>query len=221
MKCAFYLMALISLCGTAAAQASSPEDRAITDPKTLSSISNSAARPVPIDDLYYTRSVFDPSWSPDGEQIVFVSDVAGRLNLWKVNSSGGWPIQLTQSDERQFSPVWSPDGKWIVYQQDSGGNELWDLYVVPSDGGDVVNLTNTPDAREEGPLWSNNGKTVAFTYKPKEATIYDIELLDWQSRKVRKLTNETTKTYSWSPVAWSVDGKYLFANRSEVSSVPE
>ena len=221
MKFVFRFIAIVSLCLAAAAQPSSPESRAITNPKALSSATNPSARPVPIDDLYYTRSVFDPAWSPDSKQIVFVSDMAGRLNIWKVASSGGWPIQLTQSDERQFSPVWSPDGKWIVYQQDTGGNELWDLFGVPSDGGDVVNLTNTPDSREEGPLWSQDGRTVAFGSKPKESTIYDIELLDWPSRKVRKLTNESTKTYSWSPVAWSTGGKYLFANRGEVSDVPE
>ena len=221
MRLTWSLLFSLSLCVSVFGQSSSPDDRAITDPKSISSITNPAARPVPIDDLYYTRSVFDPAWSPSGKEIVFVSDLAGRLNIWKVNSSGAWPIQLTQSDERQFSPVWSPDGKWIVYQQDSGGNELWDLYAVPGDGGEVVNLTNTPDAREEGPLWSHDGMSVALTFKPKDSTIYDIELLDWQTRKVRKLTNETTKTYSWSPVAWSADGRYLFANRSEVSGVPE
>ena len=47
-----------------------------------------------------------------------------------MNASGGWPIQLTQSDERQYSPVWSPDGKWIVYEQDHAGDELWDLYAT-------------------------------------------------------------------------------------------
>jgi Tol biopolymer transport system component len=41
------------------------------------------------------------AWSPDGQQIVFTSDMAGRPNLWKVNAKGGWPIQLTQSDDRQ------------------------------------------------------------------------------------------------------------------------
>src|SRR5438034_7784246 len=35
----------------------------------------------------------------------------------KVNAAGSWPIQLTQSDDRQFNPAWSPDGKWIVYQR--------------------------------------------------------------------------------------------------------
>src|SRR5256885_13645379 len=113
--------------------------------------SNAAARPAPIDDLYYTKSVFGAAWSPDGRQIVFTSDIAGRSNLWKVNASGGWPIQLTQSDERQYSAAWSPDGKWIVYQQDHAGDELWDLYAVPSGGGQIVNLTNTPAIREESP----------------------------------------------------------------------
>src|SRR5438132_12228930 len=87
--------------------------------------------------------------------------------------------------------------------------------------GEIVNLTNTPDIREESPLWSPNGTTLAVNYKPKESTVYDIALLDWATRKARKLTNETTKTYSWSAVAWSADGKTLFANRSETSGVPE
>ena len=138
------LLALVPI----AEAASSPDDRQPTDPRSIASEANTAARPVPIEDLYYTRNVAGASWSPDGRFAAFITDMSGRLNLWKVNASGGWPIQLTQSDERQFNPVWSPDGKWIVFQQDSGGNELWDLYAVPSAGGEVVNLTSTPEIRE-------------------------------------------------------------------------
>ena len=79
---------------------------------------------------YYTRSVFGPAWSPDGQQIVFTSDMSGRANLWKVRASGGWPIQLTQSDDRQFNPVWSPDGKWIAYQQDRAGRTEHSLTIT-------------------------------------------------------------------------------------------
>jgi dipeptidyl aminopeptidase/acylaminoacyl peptidase len=197
--------------------ASGPADRTITDPQSVASASNPAARPVPIDDLYYTRSLAGASWSPDGKDIAFVTDISGRLNLWRVSAAGGWPIQLTQSDDRQFAPVWSPDGKWIVFQQDTGGNELWDIYAIPAEGGEVVNLTNTPDIREESPLWSPDGKTIALNYKPKEATVYDIALLDWATHKVRKLTNEQSKNHLWSVVAWSHDGKTLYANRTEVS----
>ncbi len=190
-----------------------PDDRPLTDPKSVVSSSNSAARPAPIDDLYYTKSVFGAAWSPDGKQIVFTSDIAGRFNLWKVNASGGWPIQLTQSDERQYSATWSPDGKWIVYQQDHAGDELWDLYAVPSDGGQIVNLTNTPAIREESPRWSHDGKTIALGYKPKDGAQYDIALLDWSTRKVRLLTHEQQPGYAWNAVAWSSDDKTIYAGR--------
>jgi dipeptidyl aminopeptidase/acylaminoacyl peptidase len=190
-----------------------PDDRPLTDPKSVVSGSNSGARPAPIDDLYYTRSVFGAAWSPDGKQIAFTTDISGRSNLWKVRASGGWPIQLTPSDDRQYSAVWSPDGKWIVYQQDRAGNELWDLYAVPSEGGEVVNLTNTPAIREQDPHWSHDGSTIAFAYKPKESSQYDIALLDWSTRKVHKLTNEHQPGYSWNVVAWSGDEKFIYANR--------
>ncbi len=190
-----------------------PDDRSITDPQSVVSTSNPAARPAPIDDLYYTHGVYGTAWSPDGKQISFTSDLAGRPNLWKVNAAGGWPIQLTQNDDRQYGGTWSPDGKWIVYQQDHQGNELWDLYAIPSDGGEIVNLTNTPDTREQGPSFSHDGKTIAFGYKPKDGTSYDIALLDWATRKVRKLTNEQQPGYSWNVFGWSSDDKTIYAGR--------
>ena len=221
LRLSFLWLCLSFSCCLFLQAASSPDDRQITDPKSITSESNAAAHPVPIEDLYYTRTVFNSAWSPDGKQVSFTTDMSGRLNLWKVSASGGWPLQLTQSDDRQYSATWSPDGKWIVYQQDAGGNELWDLYAVPSDGGTPANLTNTPDVREEGPLWARDGKTVALNVKPKESTNYDIALLDWSTKKIRKLTSETNKSYSWGAVAWSPDGKTLYANRGEISGVPE
>jgi len=190
-----------------------PDDRPLTDPKSVVSTSNSAARPAPVDDLYYTRSVSGAAWSPDGQQIVFTTDISGRSNLWKVRASGGWPIQLSQSDDRQYNAAWSPDGKWIVYQQDHAGDELWDLWAIPSDGGEAVNLTNTAAIREQGPVWSHDGHTVAFAYKPKEGSQYDIALLDWGTHKVHRLTNEQQPGYSWNVVAWSSDDKTIYAGR--------
>ncbi len=196
-----------------AAAANSPNERQATDPKSIKSDTNPSARPIAIDDLFYSRRVTSPAWSPDGKQIAFSTNLTGRVNLWKVSADGGWPLQLAVSDDRQYDAVWSPDGKWIVYDQDFGGHEYYDLFAVPSQGGAPVNLTNTPDISESGAHFSPDGKTIAFGYKPKTSPVSDIALMDWSSHKVRKLTNEQTKDHLWALDNWTNDGKYVIASR--------
>lgn len=192
---------------------SSPDERQITDPTTIVSVANPSAAPVPIPQLYYTRSTFGPAWSPDGREVVFTTSMSGRLNLWKVSASGGWPVQLTQSDDFQGNAVWSPDGKWIVFEQDFGGGQISDLFAVPSDGGDVINLTNTPDISENSPRWSPDGSMLAMTFRPKASPSEDIAVMDWKTRKIRNLTNEQSSDHHWFKTIWSADGKFIYSER--------
>src|SRR5579884_825035 len=105
--------ALLAAASLAFVFARSPEERTITDPATITSQRNANARPVPIDDLFFSRAISGASWSPDGRELVFGTNLTGRFNLWKVSATGGFPVQLAVSDDRQVSPMWSPDGKWI------------------------------------------------------------------------------------------------------------
>lgn len=207
------LRTLLVLCSLVWANATAPGERQITDPQSIRSATNPAATPVLIPQLYYTRNTFGPAWSPDGREVVFTTNLTGRANLWKVSSSGGWPIQLLQSDDRQSGAVWSPDGKWIVFEQDVAGGEIYDLFAVSSDGGELSNITNTPDVSESDARWSPDGSTLAISYRPKTASTTDIALLDWKTRKVRNLTNEQTRDREWFTTLWSADGKIIYAGR--------
>ena len=154
-------------------------------------------------------------WSPDnGRHICFASNATGRQNLWIVDSNGGWPLQLTVSDQRQIPGGWSPDGKWIVYQSDYDGNEQWDLFVVSTVTGEVRNLTDTPRISEESPRWSPDGKRLAYTWKPKTAPSYEIHVMEFPAGRVRRITTDTPKEFSNQDPVWSPDGRSLAFTRT-------
>jgi len=203
---------LLAVPATAAVPA--PE-RPLTDPKMVTSRSEPQAQPVPISDLFYSRTIGDAAWSPDGRDVVLSTNLTGRLNLWRTPAGGGWPLQLVQSEDAQSGAVWSPDGATIVFESDRAGGEIFDLFAVPANGGAVTNLTASADVSEESPLFSADGKRLAYVRKGKDESASNIALLELASRQVRLLTHESSRDHEWSPVAFSSDGRALFAIRSD------
>ena len=188
-----------------------PEPQAVTDPKKISSKPNAQVEPrsLTIEKLYMTRQVGRPTWSPDGKTIAFVSNMSGRNNIWLVPSDGGWPTQLTVSDQRQSGVAWSPDGKWIAYQSDYDGDEQWDIFLVSPKTGKVVNLTQTREIAEQGPVWSPDGRYLAYEVKAKTSAAYEIDVYDMVMREVKHLTTGTPQDKgNYSPI-WSKDGKSI------------
>jgi TolB protein len=57
------------------------------------------------EDEFYDNS---PSWSPDGEKIVFSSDRSGLPDLWMINVDGTDPVQLTDDEYYDDFPDWGP-----------------------------------------------------------------------------------------------------------------
>ncbi len=187
-----------------------PAPQAITDPKQISSKPDaSVEKSLSIEKLYMTRQVGGSTWSPDGKTVAFVGNLSGRNNLWLVPSEGGWPTQLTVSNERQTSPAWSPDGKWIAYMSDYDGDEQWDIFLVSPKTGQVVNLTNTREIAEESPTWSHDGRYLAYMVKPKTSSVFEIDVYDTLMRQVKHLTTGTAKDRMNVAPIWSADGKFI------------
>jgi len=187
-----------------------PTPQAITDPKQVASKPDAQVeKSLSIEKLYMTRQIGGYTWSPDGKTVAFVSNMSGRNNIWLVPSEGGWPTQLTVSDQRQTQPAWSPDGKWIAYISDYDGDEQWDIFLVSPKTGQVVNLTNTREIAEESPTWSQDGRYLAYLVKPKTSSVFEIDVYDTLMRDVKHLTTGTAKDRMNVAPIWSADGKFI------------
>jgi dipeptidyl aminopeptidase/acylaminoacyl peptidase len=184
--------------------------QAITDPKLIASKPDARVeKSLSIEKLYMTRQVGGSTWSPDGKTVAFVSNLSGRNNLWLVPSEGGWPMQLTVSNERQTSPTWSPDGKWIAYMSDYDGDEQWDIFLVSPKSGQVVNVTSTREIAEQSPAWSPDGRFLAYMVKPRTSSVFEIDVYDTVLRDVKHLTTGTAKDRMNVAPIWSADGQSI------------
>jgi dipeptidyl aminopeptidase/acylaminoacyl peptidase len=187
-----------------------PAPAAITDPKQIASKPDARVeKTLSIEKLYMTRQIGGSTWSPDGKTVAFISNLSGRNNLWLVPSEGGWPMQLTVSDQRQTSPTWSPDGKWIAYMSDYDGDEQWDIFLVSPKTGQIVNVTNTREIAEESPAWSPDGRYLAYMVKPKTSSVFEVDIYDTVLRDVKHLTTGTAKDRMNVAPIWSKDGKFI------------
>ena len=202
---------------TALAQPTLTPPPALTDPTKLQSRTVADMSAFSIEKLYMTRLVGGTTWSPDGKQIAFISNLSGRNNLWLVPAAGGWPMQLTISDQRQAHPAWSPDGTWIAYTSDHDGDEQWDIFLVSPKTGEVVNLTTSPESAEEEPTWSPDGRKIAYIAKPKTGSSFEIDLMDVATRHVDHLTPNTPKELGNYHPIFSRDGKFLVYTQSHAT----
>ena len=106
-----------------------------------------------------SRHEFFPSWSPDGSQIVFVSDRDSNWEIYTKNADGSGLARLTHNEARDSNPVWSPSGSHIYFYSDVTGNrEVFALRIGESE---PVNLTNNP-ARDGVLAVSPDGSKIAW-----------------------------------------------------------
>ncbi|NLN19489.1 MAG: hypothetical protein GX162_09480 [Firmicutes bacterium] len=99
------------------------------------------------------------------------------------------------------NPSWSPDGKYLVFESDRDGN--LDIFIVPVDGGEPVNITQHPK-RDRSAAWSPDGTKIAF--ESNRAGIGDIFLMNPDGSGLVNLTRGQAQSILPS---WSADGKRI------------
>ena len=138
-----------------------------------------------------------PSWSPDGRRIAFVTDRDGNAEIAVMNADGSNVQRLTTAPGMDLQPAWSPDGTRIAFMSDRDGNS--EVYVMNADGSQQVNLTQNP-AVDQLPSWSPDGSQIAFSSNRRGITRTYLMAPDGSNQR------DLASPLQGDDVTWSPDG---------------
>ncbi|XOI97971.1 S9 family peptidase [Paenibacillus polymyxa] len=119
-------------------------------------------RGITAEDLYQITWVNDPTPSPQGGQLVYVSrktneardGYCSHLRLFHLGSQKDRPFT---SGEKDHSPAWSPDGSQLAFQREvEGKSQVW---IIAADGGEAQQISRLKHGVSSF-LWSPDGHTL-------------------------------------------------------------
>jgi len=145
-----------------------------------------------------------PSWSPDGSQIAFISDLSGEEELYLAPQDGSKPAQQVTNggSAMRYQPDWSADGKRIAFGDKDG--KIW---VVTLADRKLIEIVDSSRGQIRDYVWSPRGNFLAFSMPVSPNGNTAVYVWSATDNKVHRVTDANFN--SFNPV-WDPQGSYLY-----------
>jgi Tol biopolymer transport system component len=160
-----------------------------------------------------------PTWSADGNWLYFASLRSGQWNIWKIPSSRGEPVQVTEN--RGVHPVESPNGKYLYYAKPanpatvSSTAEVPGIWRIPTAGG-TEELVLSPPIAPDGWYWTVGQKGIYFVSTARRSAAA-LKLFNLASRQVTQIAELPKYPWGGPSLAISPDGTSILYSRVDVA----
>jgi Tol biopolymer transport system component len=104
----------------------------------------------------------DPTFTPDGESVVFASERSGQFELWRVPIRAGTPVQVTFGALQPHRPAVSGDGRRVAFLETDGFGYAPPARIAVVDVGRAGEATTVATGLigAERPTWGADGRTL-------------------------------------------------------------
>ncbi|PYT00032.1 MAG: hypothetical protein DMF63_08665 [Acidobacteria bacterium] len=166
------------------------------------------------------NSFFYPTFSPDGSKILFIENVGsnGGKDIFSINPDGTGLTRLTFDEAYKESITYSPDGSKIVFSKEfefAPGFKSFELYVMNSNGSNIVRLTDSFTRDDFAAVFSPDGTKIAFASNGSADDDRAIDVMNLDgSNRMRLVNNASTPSFSLD------SGKIIFTKYSAGGSEP-
>ena len=157
--------------------------------------------------LVETGATYHQVWSPDGQQVAFIAQLEGGVDLYLINADGTGLVNLTQDANREMYPTWSADGQRLAFISEMVLNiitvDSTNLTSVLNDNPDEMLLSISQLA------WSPNGERLVFIATPIRPEPGQYSMLFTVKPDGSDLTTLSQPESRVIAFAWSLDGQRL------------
>lgn len=177
-------------------------------------------------------NIYEYDWSPDGQRIAAIAAPGPADNNWWVAKlytldldSGKMNMLYTPPSDRQIAiPRWSPDGSRIAFLGGLMSDEGFDggeIYLLPSRGGEIRDLTPNVKTSPTGFCWRGKDKIVLTEAVDGGSAIADLDVRSGQIEMRWKGGEGVHEDGNFPNFALAADGKTSAAIRSDWRHAPE
>ncbi|HDL02057.1 MAG TPA: S9 family peptidase, partial [candidate division Zixibacteria bacterium] len=124
------------------------------------------------------------SW--EGDKVFFKSSASGASQIYRLTKDG-WPYQLTTFEDGIDYFVLSYNSQMAIVGASVGGSEQSQLYLMDTETGRVLKLTDFSDVQIGSVTWARDDKSIYYRSNEenkRDFFLYQMDILTGKSKKI-------------------------------------